>query len=251
MLPIAFARSRQLPPLVRHPRYFIFCALVGIAIPNVTFFYVVQTVPAGAMAVLLTLAPIVTYTLVIMLGMERISPLRMLGIALGFGGALMIAMPSVSTDIAINWWIVIGMICPFGYASMSVFISRYPLKGYHLFLLVGGSHLVAFLFLLPLTLASGQLILLWDDPGLVEALIVCHGFIAAVAYSMFFKIVELAGPVFYSFSTYIIAINGILWGWVIFDESHPSHFWIAVAAIFLGLAIINYRRAAKPVAEKV
>ena len=109
------------------------------------------------------------------------------------------------------------------------------------------------MFLLPLTLASGQLILLWDDPGLVEALIVCHGFIAAVAYSMFFKIVELAGPVFYSFSfsTYIIAINGILWGWVIFDESHPSHFWIAVAAIFLGLAIINYRRAAKPAAEKV
>jgi len=251
MLPIAFARSRQLPPLVRHPRYFIFCALVGIAIPNVTFFYVVQTVPAGAMAVLLTLAPIVTYTLVIMLGMERISPLRMLGITLGFGGALIIAMPSVSTDIAINWWIVVGMICPFGYASMSVFISRYPLKGYHLFLLVGGSHLVAFLFLLPITLASGQLILLWDDPGLVEALIVCHGFIAAVAYSLFFKIVELAGPVFYSFSTYIIAINGILWGWVIFDESHPSHFWIAVAAIFLGLALINYRRAAKPVAEKV
>lgn len=250
LVPMGFVRSRQFPPLARHPRYFIFCALVGVAIPNVTFFYVVQTVQAGTMAVLLTLAPIVTYALVLMLGMERISPLRVVGVTLGFGGALMIAVPSVSSDIEINWWIIIGLICPFGYASMSVFISRYPLTGYHLFLLVGGSHLVAFLFLFPITLATDNLVLLWDDPGLVQALIVCHGFIAAIAYSLFFKIVELAGPVFYSFSTYIIAITGILWGWLIFDESHPSHFWLAVASIFVGLAIINYRRALKPAAGK-
>ena len=250
MLPMGYARSRQFPPLLRHHRYYIFCALVGVAIPNVTFFYVVQTVPAGTMAVLLTLAPIVTYTLVISLGMERMSPLRVIGIGLGFGGALMIAMPRLSGAITIDWWIIIGLLCPLGYASMSVYIARYPLTGYHLFLLVGGAHLVAFLFLFPVTLVTGNLVLLWDDPGLVEALIVCHGLIAAMAYSLFFKIVELAGPVFYSFSTYIIAITGIGWGWLIFDESHPAHFWLAVVAIFAGLAIVNYRRAQKPADDK-
>jgi drug/metabolite transporter (DMT)-like permease len=243
MLPMGYARSRQLPPLWRERRYFVVCALIGVAIPNVIFFYVVQTVAAGTMAVLLTLAPIVTYTLVVTLGMERFNPLRVLGIALGFGGALLIAVPSLSGPVRFDWWIVVGLLCPLGYASMSVFISRYPLKEYHLFLLVGGAHLVAFLFLLPITLASGNLVLLWVDPGLVQVLIVAHGFIAAAAYSMFFKIVELAGPVFYSFSTYIIAINGILWGWIIFAETHPPHFWLAVASIFAGLAIINYRRA--------
>jgi drug/metabolite transporter (DMT)-like permease len=250
LLPMGYARSRQMPPLWRERRYFVVCAVIGVAIPNVVFFYVVQTVPAGSMAVLLTLAPIVTYTLVVTLGMERFNLLRVLGIGLGFGGALMIALPRLSGAISINWWVIIGLLCPLGYASMSVFISRYPLTGYHLFLLVGGTHLVAFLFLLPITLASGNLVLLWEDPGLVQALIVVHGFIAAAAYSMFFKIVELAGPVFYSFSTYIIAVNGIFWGWIVFAETHPPHFWLAVASIFIGLAIINYRRAGATVNDK-
>lgn len=243
LIPMGYARSGKFPPLRKEWRFFVICALIGIAIPNVTFFYVVQTVAAGTMAVLLTLAPIVTYTLVVALKIERLDPWRILGVTLGFGGALMIAMPQLSGGFSISWWIIIGLLCPLGYASMSVFISHCPLRGYHLFLLVGGAHLVSFLVLLPITLASGNMVLIWQDPGLVEALIVVHGFIAAAAYSMFFKIVELAGPVFYSFSTYIIAITGILWGWLIFAETHPAHFWLAVALIFAGLAIINYRRA--------
>jgi len=250
LLPMGYARSRQLAPLWRERRYFVVCALIGVAIPNVIFFYVVRTVAAGTMAVLLTLAPIVTYTLVVALGMERFGRLRALGIALGFAGALLIAMPRLSGAVSLDWWVLVGLLCPLGYASMSVFISRHPLTGYHTFLLVGGTHLAAFLFLLPITVASGNLVLLWDDPGLVQGLVVAHGFVAAAAYSMFFKIVKLAGPVFYSFSTYIIAVNGIFWGWIIFGESHPPHFWLAVAMIFGGLALVNYRRAQPPVNDK-
>ena len=137
-----------------------------------------RTVAAGTMAVLLTLAPIVTYLLVVLLRMERIDGWRMLGIVLGFGGALLIALPRLDSTLDINWWIVIGLVCPLGYASMSVFIARNPLQGYHLFLLVGGAHLVSGLLLLPITLLSGNMILLWKEPGLVESLIVVHGMIA-------------------------------------------------------------------------
>lgn len=245
LIAMGYARSGQLPPLLRYHRYYIICALIGVAIPNVIFFYVVQTVPAGTMAVLLTLVPIVTYSLVVMLRMERINPLRVVGIGLGLGGALIIAMPQIVGQITLDWWVIIGMLCPLGYACMSVFVSRNPVTGYHVFLLAGGAHLVAFLFLLPATVLNGDFFLLWRNPGLVEALIVSHGVIAAVAYSMFFKIVELAGPVFYSFSTYIIGITGIGWGWVVFGETHPQHFWLAVALIFTGLTIVSTRRGSK------
>jgi len=244
---MGYVKSGQLPPLVRYRRYYIICALIGVAIPNVVFFYVVQTIPAGTMAVLLTLVPIVTYSLVVMLRMEQINPLRVVGIGLGLGGALIIAMPQIVGKITIDWWVIIGMLCPLGYACMSVFVSRNPVIGYHVFLLAGGAHLVAFLFLLPATVLNGDFFLLWRNFGLVEALIVCHGIIAAVAYSLFFKIVELAGPVFYSFSTYIIGITGIGWGWMIFGETHPEHFWFAVALIFTGLTIVSTRRGSKSV----
>ena len=76
LIPAGYQRSGQLPPLRRNSRYYLVCALIGIAIPNVTFFYVIQTVAAGTMAVLLTLAPIVTYGLVTSLRMKRLDPLR-------------------------------------------------------------------------------------------------------------------------------------------------------------------------------
>ena len=243
LIPMGYLQHRQLPPLNRHPRYFLFCALVGVAIPNVIFFYVVRSIPAGTMAVLLTLGPIVTYALVVSLRMEYAQIWRIGGIALGLVGALMLSMPRLDAGFEFNWWVLIGTLCPLGYASTSVYIARYPVADSHLFLLAGGSHLVAFLFLLPATLLNGDFFWLWQDPGLPELLIVCHGVIAAVAYSLFFKIVELAGPVFYSFSTYLIAITGIVWGWIIFGETHPQHFWLAVLLIFVGLGIINFRRA--------
>jgi drug/metabolite transporter (DMT)-like permease len=242
LIPMGYLQSRQLPPLLRHSRYFLFCALVGVAIPNVIFFYVVRSIPAGTMAVLLTLGPIVTYALVVSLRMERARGWRVAGILLGLGGALMLAMPRLDPGIELNWWVLVGTLCPLGYATTSVYIARYPVTDSHLFLLAGGSHLVAFMFLLPATLVNGDFFWLWQDPGLAELLIVCHGVIAAVAYSLFFKIVALAGPVYYSFSTYLIAVTGIAWGWVIFGETHPQHFWLAVGLIFVGLGIINFRR---------
>lgn len=242
LIAMGYAKTRRLPSVIRNKRYFIFCALVGVAIPNVTFFYVVRSIPAGTMAVLLTLVPIVTYSLVVALRMERIDPVPVVGIVLGFGGALLIAMPQLSNGIAIDWIIVFAMLCPLGYASMSVFVSRYPMTDNHPFLLAGGTHMVAFLLLLPVAVWTDAFFPIWKNPGFVEALIVLHGVIAAVAYSLFFKIVELAGPVFYSFSTYIIAITGIGWGWVVFGESHHQLFWLAVVLIFAGLTIVNLRR---------
>ena len=244
LIPVGYLQSRQLPPLRRYPWYYIFCALSGVAIPNVIFFYVVKSIPAGAMAVILTLAPIITYLLVLLLRMERIDALRIAGIGLGFCGALMIAMPD--TGFTIDGWVLLGMLCPLGYASMSVYISRFPVHGVPLLLLAGGTHAVAVLFLAPVTLLAGDYFPIWEDAGLVEALIVCHGIIAAVAYSLFFRIVQLAGPVFYSFSTYVIAITGIGWGWLVFGESHPGHFWLAVALIFCGLALIQFRQRKSP-----
>ena len=161
-----------------------------MVIPNVTFFYVIRILPAGTMAVLLTLVPIMTYALVIMLRMERIGPVRVVGIMLGFGGAMLIAMPQLSSGMTVNWYVIIAMLSPFGYASMGVFVTRYPLADSHPFLLAGGTHIVAVLFLLPTALITGEFLPIWKNPGFVESLIVLHGVIAALAYSMLFKIVE-------------------------------------------------------------
>jgi len=245
LISMGYLKTRRLPPVFARPVFFITCALIGVSIPNVVFFYVVQTLSAGTMAVLLTLVPLFTYLLVLALQVERFDVVRVGGIVMGFSGALIIATPSLTNGLNFDWNVAIAMICPLGYASMSVFIARYPVRDSHPFLLAGGTHFVAFLFLLPTAILTNEYLSIWKDPGLVESLVVVHGIIAAIAYSLFFKIVELAGPVFYSFSTYIIGITGIGWGWFIFGETHHYSFWFAVALILGGLTVVNLRRKVK------
>ena len=66
--------------------------------------------------------------------------------------------------------------------------------------------------------------------------------ISSVAYLMFFEVLRLAGPVFMSFTGYIVTLTGIAWGVVLFGESHSPWVWGAAALIFAGLALVNLRR---------
>ncbi len=63
----------KLPPRDRWG-YFAVTGLVGTALPNCIFFFVVRQVPAGTMAVLLTLGPVITYGLAAATRLERLDP---------------------------------------------------------------------------------------------------------------------------------------------------------------------------------
>ena len=88
-------------------------------------------------------------------------------------------------------------------------------------------------------LATQQIHLLWVTPDLTDGLILLHGIIGATAYALLFKIIDLAGPVFYSFSSYIIAITGVIWGMLLFSEQLTLAFIVATLAIFSGLYLVN------------
>ena len=241
---MAYCVNGKLPDLRIRPRYFLVCGLVGTAIPNVIFFISVRHIPAGTMAIMLTLVPIFVYLLVLIARMERVDALRLIGVTCGFIGALIIAIDGVSGGIRFDTKILFAMLCPLGYAVMGVFVAKQSIQNVHPFHLAAGTHIVSTAFLLPIALVTGQFHPLWDNPGLVDGLVVFHGLLAAVSYALFFKIVKLAGAVFYSFSHYVIALMGLLWGWLLFGEIHGPSFWIAVLLILGGLTLVNFRQQA-------
>ena len=73
-------------------------------------------------------------------------------------------------------------------------------------------------------------------------MMIVHGVMAGISYSLFFRIMELAGAVFYSMSHYVIALTGVAWGWLIFGETHGTVFWLAVVLILLGFSLVNQRQ---------
>ncbi|HAK52095.1 MAG TPA: hypothetical protein DCM54_09375, partial [Gammaproteobacteria bacterium] len=144
---------------------------------------------------------------------------RLIGLFLGLVGGSMIALGGTASNFTFNVFYLLGLLCPIFYASMSVYVSCRMSSPADPFLLAGATHFVSFVVLLPVGLITQQIHPIWIAPDLTDGLILLHGLIGATAYALLFKIIELAGPVFYSFSSYIIAVTGVIWGILLFGEA--------------------------------
>ena len=239
LLTAGFFKTQRFPSFREAGIHYLFCGIVGASVPNVLFFIAIEKINAGAMAVILTLGPIFTYALLLGLGRETIEPRRLIGLAFGFFGGSMIALSGNESTISFNEFYLIALVCPILYASMSVYVSCQISSPEHPLLMAGATQLVSFAILLPVGLTTQQIHLLWVTPDLTDGLILLHGIIGATAYALLFKIIDLAGPVFYSFSSYIIAITGVIWGMLLFSEQLTLAFLVATLAIFSGLYLVN------------
>ncbi|MEM7116171.1 MAG: EamA family transporter [Chloroflexota bacterium] len=82
----------------------------------------------------------------------------------------------------------------------------------------------------PITLRPGQ-------PSLIALFI--SALIAIFAFLAFYRLNALAGPTYASFVTYLIPINGVIWGAIILHERITANALIALVFILCGLAIVN------------
>lgn len=224
-------------------RYYFVCAMLGIVLPNALFFHVVRTIPAGSMAVILTTVPLLTYAFALLLNIERANVLRAAGILTGFFGATLMAWPAGGDFANLNWHMLLGFLCPASYALTSVYASRTQLTVKDPMLLACGTLATAAIFSLPIALSLDQLHPIWRL-GQTELLIIAHGAGSGIAFTLFFKLIKVAGPVFYSQSTYIIGLTGIGWGMLIFDERHGPIFWVATAFVLGGIMLVNQQQRA-------
>lgn len=100
----------------------------------------------------------------------------------------------------------------------------------------------AAVILLPMTLAAGQMFLPAFPFGTLEWTIIALAVITAVAYTLFITVINIAGPVFASQTGYPATLGGVVWGMVLFGETHSSWVWASVVTMILGLALVTPRK---------
>ena len=59
---------------------------------------------------------------------------------------------------------------------------------------------------------------------------------------MFIYLITYAGAVFATQVAYLVAISGVAWGIIIFDEHHSIWVWLSLASILTGLILIRPRK---------
>ena len=105
-----------------------------------------------------------------------------------------------------------------------------------------GMNILAAVIMLPITLASGQMFFPAFPFGTLEWSIIALSTITAVAYTLFITVINIAGPVFASQTGYLVTLGGVVWGMVLFGETHSPWVWASVVTMMMGLALVTPRK---------
>ena len=78
--------------------------------------------------------------------------------------------------------------------------------------------------------------------GTLEWSVLALSIITAVAYTLFITVINIAGPVFASQTGYLVTLGGVVWGMVLFGETHSPWVWASVVTMMMGLALVTPRK---------
>ena len=247
LLTFTLARRRPLPLSRRHFGIYIIVALLGASVPNSLFYFAAPYVQAGVLSITVTLIPIITYAVAMAIGSETLSAIRATGVVCGAVAIIMLVAPESSLpDRTAMPWVLLACISAVCYALENIYLARPSLQDIGPVRTACGMNLFAAMIMLPVALLTDQMFLPAFPFGTVEWAVIGLGLINAVAYTTFIMVIGLAGSVFASQTGYVVTLAGVIWGIVLFGETHSAWVWGSVVMMMLGLALVTPRRREAP-----
>ena len=255
LLLLALAAWRRIRvPLDRATlRYALVGGLTSSGFPAVIMFSAVGHLPAGILAVIVALAPLLTYALALGLGGERFVVRRAVGTAIGLAGALLIVLPQSSLPAPdLLPWVLFAMLTPVLYAGSNIYIARARPAGADSVALAALAQTVAGISMFAVAAALGQAFLPGPPLDAAQIALAVHVLVGVVAQLLFFEITRVSGPVVLSQVGYVVTLTGLFWGWALFGETHSAWVWLATAVILAGVVLVTWpargpaRRPARP-----
>ena len=235
-------RRRPVVCDAQHARYFVITALVSYALPNLLVLAAMAHLGSGPTAMMFTLSPLFTALLSRLAGLRAPARLEYWGIAIGFGGALLVALARGEAGRPAAWlWVGVGLLIPLLLALGNVYRSLdWPPRADGTWLAVG-SHGVAALLLLALCALTGAwrgLPALAGVPWLAAAQVAA----AVLMFPLFFRLQALGGPVLLSQIGTVGAGVGVAVSAGLLGERYPPLVWGGVALIALGIGLTVWAR---------
>ncbi len=225
-------------------------ACIGTLIPNSTFYISVAHLPSGVMSILISTIPMLSLPMALALGMDRLHPLRLLGLLCGFIGVALIALPQSSLPTPeMAAWLPLAMVGPVFYALEGNYVAKWGMGGLDAVQAMFWATLLAALLALPLALGMGQ----WIDPrppyGQPELALMASSAVHALMYAAYVWLAAKAGAVFATQTSYVVTLSGVLWAMLLLDEQFSAWVWAAMAVMLVGLFLVQpHQRPVEPIA---
>jgi len=221
--------------LVNHAVPLIVVGAASSALPFTLFAYSTLSVTAGTAAVLNATAPLFAAVVAFVWLRDALPSARVTGLAIGFGGVLILVWDKIALHDAGNGWaLMAGLAASLSY-GIAVNYTKARLHTVEPIVAAAGSQLSSTLLLLPFAAAFRPA----ATPSLgswlaVLALgVVCTG----VAYLIYFRLIARIGPTRAITVTYLVPVFGMLWGLVFLQEAITVGMVAACAVILAGTAL--------------
>ena len=217
LLGFALLRGERFPTKSRD-LFNIFVVSLSITTLSSGFLVVgVNRVTAGVASLVASTMPMFTAVLALLLIRTKISRLAGLGLVIGFGGAIVLALPSLEGSTA-TYGILSLLIAAVAWAFGIVYMKWQDMTGVSPVMLVGVQLYMSALLLVPFALiVEGTAATDWSI-GLFVPLLYAAIPANAVTFALLATVVRRATPTQAASTAYMIPLFGVFFGWLIRDE---------------------------------
>ena len=234
LLPILFL-SKKMAMIRTYWRSIIIVGLFNSALPFIFFNFATMTLPAGTMSIINALTPLWGAAIAWVWLKDKLPPLRMLGLMVGFAGILVLVWDKLSlNDTASIYAVMAGVAAPIFYGIAASYTKKYLMDADPI-ATAAGSLVATGLMLLPFTLYT------WPSTpisgGAWAALVGLGLLCTAIAYVLYYRLLIRVGPPRAMTVTFLIPVFGVLWGWLFLGESITLRIVMGGGVILLGTAL--------------
>jgi len=242
-------------PLPRHAgalRAYLVIALIGAVLPNSISYTAAVHLPSGIMSLLLSVIPMFAFVIALGLGTERFALRRLVGLCCGLVGVLIIIIPSVDLGQAVPvLWAGAYLMTALFYAFEGNYVARWGVAGLDPFQLMLGASLTGLVIVAPVMLLTGQTVVPVWPPPVPQVALIASALIHVIVYASYVWLVGRAGAVFAVHVSYMVTGFGLFWAWLVLGEAFSSVIFVALAAMFAGMYLVQPRPKAVSVTSLV
>jgi drug/metabolite transporter (DMT)-like permease len=246
LLLIMAARGLWLPKDAATWRRFLFQACLNSVIPWTLIAWAERSVDAGLATILNSTSPIFTFFLTLAMAQQNVLSWRKLfGVVAGMAGICLIigvqALHGLGEQVVAQIAIVTATVC---YAGGAVFSQGF--KGLDPMAPAAGSLLCGATILLPVCAIVERPWTLMPSGTSVLALLGLAIFSTAIAFVIYFRLIQTLGSVGTTAQAYLRVPIGVALGVWLLGESLSPTVWIGLACVVIGVAAMTIP-ARKPV----
>ncbi|MBI3740285.1 MAG: EamA family transporter [Chloroflexi bacterium] len=174
---------------------------------------------------------------------ERITLPKTLGILVGFIGVSVLFLPELRRGLQIEFWGEFGIVVSAASYALATIIARKNLMGMSHVVASTGQLASTAAMMLPFSLLFNNPFALQPSPAAIFSLLTLALLGTAIAYILYYWLIENTGATRTSLVTYLIPITGVIWGALLLNEKIEIEAIVAMVLIIAGVALVNRQAA--------